>query len=154
VPTIAATDDRARPPPRSAGWCAYSAACVGVVRVDDRQAELGLQRAADVEATPLRLIEVRRALGRDHAVGAGRPGRVEADRDDRGRRQPGLCEHRVERLPQRVEGCRRPLEHPARRLAQVVDEEPAEAVEHRRVGRGAADVEADHNTRGDKGRRT
>ena len=42
-----------------------------------------------------------------------------------------------------------PLQHPARGLAQVVDEEPAEAVEHGRVGRGAADVEADDHTRDD-----
>ena len=62
---------------------------VGVVGVDHRQPELGRERAADVEAAPLGLVEVRRALGGDDPVRAGRPGRVQPDRDDRVARQPG-----------------------------------------------------------------
>ena len=45
---------------------------VAVVVVDDGQPEPRLQGAAEIEAAPARVGEVRRALRRDDAVGAGR----------------------------------------------------------------------------------
>ncbi|GAA3451324.1 hypothetical protein GCM10018962_31570 [Dactylosporangium matsuzakiense] len=116
---------------------------VAVVVVDDGQAQASLQGAPEVEAPPGRLGEVRRALGGDDAVGAGRAGGVEADGDDAGALDVRHGEDVVERAGQRLDRRLRALEHPARHLDESVHEERARVVEYRRVVRGAAVVQSD-----------
>ncbi len=139
----------ARPPRRSAGgartarprwrrWCRRPAA------------RAGLQRAADVEAAPLRLVEVRRALGRDHAVGAGRPGRVQADRDAPRRAAARCCASTPSNASaQRLDG-RRPAP-PAPGSGSRTGRRRGTGRSRRARSRwcGAADVEADDHTRDD-----
>ena len=119
---------------------------VGVVVVDDRQADAGLERAPDVEAAPRGLREVRRALGRDHAVGAGRARRVEPDRPDRRRGGAGRRSRTwSDRLGHGVDGRIGALADQARRSRPA--DRPGTApigIEHRRVVLGPAVVDA-HN---------
>ena len=57
---------------------------VAVVAVHHGDAEPEFECLADVESPPLREGEVRRTPRRDHAIGRGRSGRVEAHRADVG----------------------------------------------------------------------
>ena len=118
---------------------------VRVVVVDDRQAEPGLQGAADVEPAPGRIGEVHRAPRRDHPVGAGRAGGVQAHRLHRRPGHPGQAEDAGERVVERLDGHRRAFPDPAGRLHQPVNQEPAGAVEHGRVDGCPAVVEAHHD---------
>ncbi len=103
------------------------------------------QRAAQVEARPVGVDEVGGAPGAQHAVGAGRSGRVEPDRDDvfrpEARCRDGDAEP-VNDLSQADFGTF----HGARRvLAQAFDEKLPVEVHERVVDGGATEIDASHD---------
>ena len=118
---------------------------VAVVVVHDRQAEPVGERAAEVEAPPFRLGEVRGALGGDHSVGAGRTGSVQAHPAYRGPLDPGQLEDVVQRVGERLDGDLRPLQDPARRLDHPVHQEFAGGRQHGGVVLGATVVQPDNH---------
>ena len=78
VPTMAETDERPQRTLAEVRVVGVQRGSVAVVGVDDRDTEPGLERAAHVEAPPLRQREVGGTLRRDHPFGRRRPGCVEA----------------------------------------------------------------------------
>ena len=118
---------------------------VGVVVVDHRQADPGLDRAADVEAAPAGVGEVDRAAERDDPVRAGRPGRVQADAEHVLARRAGDHQDPLERLGQCLDRDGGSLPDPAGRLDQVIHQEPAVGVQHRRVVGRPPVIQADHD---------
>ena len=118
---------------------------VPVVVVDHRKPEAFGQRPPDVEAAPAGMAEVRRALGRDDAIPAGRTRSIKAHRADRRYRHAGEREHLLHGVDQRLDGLVRALPDVARNLRHLVDKEPAIGIENRSVVRGSAVVEANHD---------
>ena len=74
MPTIAATDERLRSHRAEVAVVGVERGGVGVVVVDDRQADLVLERAADVEPVPVDVPEVRGAARGDDTLRRRRPG--------------------------------------------------------------------------------
>ena len=116
---------------------------IAVVVVEDRQAEVGLGRGADVVVAPRRLLEVRRSLRRDDARGAGRTRGVEADGENCGVRYASGFEGDLHRTRNGFESGIGTLVDAARNLGHVVDEKSASHVEHGAVGLRSADVDSD-----------
>ena len=116
---------------------------VAVVVVDDRNAQTTLERAADVEAVPGWLREIRGAFRGDHSIGAGRPGGPEADGAYRLSFHARQAEHTVEGPDKGLDSHFRPFAHAARTLEQPVHEETARVLQHRRAVGVASVVKPD-----------
>src|SRR5580658_5652470 len=115
------------------------------VVVDDGQTDAFGQRAADIEAAPAGIPEVRGALGRDHAVRAGRTGRVQADGPDAAHRHAGQLEYLLHGLDQGLDGLVRPFPDVAGDLGHLVEEELPAGIKDCPVVGGPAVVEAYDN---------
>ena len=143
VPTMAATDERCWRVGAEEVFVGVQRGGVAVVVVDHRQSEARLGRRADVVAAPRRLLEVGRALRRDHARGTGRARRVETDGEHDGIGDATGVEGDVHRRDDGVEGGVGPVADQARDLRHPIDQERAGEVDDGGVGLRAADVDAD-----------
>ena len=118
---------------------------VAVVVVDDGEPQALLEGAAEVEAAPARVGEVRGPARRDDAVGARRARRVEPDRAHALARDPGPAQDVLEREDEGLDRDLRPLGDAARALDQLVDEKAPRGVEDGGVVLVAPVVEPHHH---------